>query len=167
MNFPGVTDYPEFVLYQEQDIQLPTSDRDTKLYALGWRPTKEYFISQYGFKEEHFSLLDQSQAPAQHSEGVLEVSSEVKPVIYAAQKNGAIQLSGSVGELGQPPPESSNEAMNRLLSPVIQLMQDGASYEAVNAKLVETFPDMDSSGLEELLTQSFTIADITGRASTA
>jgi phage gp29-like protein len=47
---------PRFSWEEPEDLKASTAERDAKLYAIGWRPTKEYFSQTYGISEEQFEL---------------------------------------------------------------------------------------------------------------
>ena len=51
---------PLFQFVQDEDLQADRADRDTKLYQVGWRPKKEYFIREYGMQEEEFDVQESS-----------------------------------------------------------------------------------------------------------
>jgi hypothetical protein len=43
---------------QDEDLQKERAERDTKLYAVGWRPKKTYITREYGIPEEDFDLTE-------------------------------------------------------------------------------------------------------------
>ena len=55
---------PLFQFVKDEDLQTDRAERDTKLYQLGWKPKKEYFIREYGMQEEDFDLKEESGAEA-------------------------------------------------------------------------------------------------------
>jgi phage gp29-like protein len=65
------------------------------------------------------------------------------------------------------PDEVLQQYMDTMLKPVFDLINSGSSMEDVNKKLAELFPDMDSTGLEQLLAKMFFISEVYGRLSAA
>ncbi|OHD27475.1 MAG: hypothetical protein A2Y38_09210 [Spirochaetes bacterium GWB1_59_5] len=55
-NFGDSATPPVFAWEEPEDLKAPTAERDSKLYTMGWRPTKEYIMATYGISEEHFEL---------------------------------------------------------------------------------------------------------------
>ena len=47
---------PNFILYEEEKADKDTAERDFKLYSTGVRFTKKYFIRQYAFENDDFTL---------------------------------------------------------------------------------------------------------------
>jgi hypothetical protein len=45
---------------QDEDLQLERTERDVKLFGVGWRPKKTYISREYGIPEEDFDLADGS-----------------------------------------------------------------------------------------------------------
>lgn len=55
-NFGADVSPPRFQFVQDEDLQADRADRDTKLYAIGWRPRKSYISREYGIAEDDFDL---------------------------------------------------------------------------------------------------------------
>jgi phage gp29-like protein len=55
-NFGTDTIPPTFTFIKDEDLQADRAERDTKLYALGWRPRKTYIAREYSIPEEDFDL---------------------------------------------------------------------------------------------------------------
>ena len=57
-NFGEGVGSPTFEFVQDEDLQTNRADRDAKLCQQGWRPTKEYFMRQYGMHEDDFTIQE-------------------------------------------------------------------------------------------------------------
>ncbi|HWR12478.1 MAG TPA: DUF935 family protein [Rectinemataceae bacterium] len=57
-NFGNDAASPRFIFQEPEDLKAPVADRDQKIYALGWRPTKQYIAETYGISEELFDIVD-------------------------------------------------------------------------------------------------------------
>jgi len=170
---------PVFRMYEEQDVDAALADRDTKLFALGFRPNKKYISSQYNISEDEFDLVDPTAAapaaPAMHADPVATAYRSVRvPAIGRGylqeipnlQENGARAISGTVSKFSAPDGDAGNAAMEAMLKPVVDMIQKGHSYEELNSKLAEIFPDMDDEALIDQLSDAMFIADTIGRIST-
>lgn len=186
LNFGFIGAYPTFEFFEEQDTMTAFADRDVKLYSQGVRFTQQYYRERYGFVEGDIYIVDQygnritsdgsqqtqpAQAPPQPAQtpatqptgfhAIRKPSANLK-----SQYAGAIALATQVPEMGQAAPDVANDIMHQMLKPVIEMIQSGSSFEDVNAKLSEVFPDVDTDSLEEYLATSMFYADVVGRLST-
>lgn len=51
LNYGSDVPCPDFVFYEESDIQKPKADRDKVLFDMGCQFTAEYFLREYGFMD--------------------------------------------------------------------------------------------------------------------
>lgn len=67
-NYGADTAPPAFEFVKDEDLQADRAERDVKLYAVGWRPKKSYFVREYEMPEDDFDLEDEdgaeNEAPA-------------------------------------------------------------------------------------------------------
>jgi len=63
---PGV-EPPAFVFAEDEDLQDDRAERDTKLFALGFRPKKSYIAREYGIPEDDFDLVNPGEPQAAFS----------------------------------------------------------------------------------------------------
>ena len=63
-NFLDVTEAPEFVMKEKEDVDMVQADRDVKLASSGqFKFTKKYWMDEYGFAEDDIELIEQQTAP--------------------------------------------------------------------------------------------------------
>jgi phage gp29-like protein len=55
-NFGADVAPPVFEFVKDEDLQTDRAERDTKLYAIGWRPKKSYIAREYEIPEEDFDI---------------------------------------------------------------------------------------------------------------
>jgi phage gp29-like protein len=55
-NFGAEAAPPQFQFVKDEDLQTERAERDVKLYAVGWRPTKTYMMKQYELEEDDFDF---------------------------------------------------------------------------------------------------------------
>jgi len=53
---------PLFQFIKDEDLQIERAKRDVELHQVGWRPTQEYFIRQYGMQEDDFTVQEASES---------------------------------------------------------------------------------------------------------
>lgn len=53
---------PLFEFVKDEDLQKERAERDTKLYALGWRPKKTYIEREYDIPQEDFDIQHETAA---------------------------------------------------------------------------------------------------------
>jgi phage gp29-like protein len=63
---PGI-EPPAFVFAEDEDLQDDRAERDTKLFALGFRPKKSYIAREYGIPEDDFDLVNPGEPQAAFS----------------------------------------------------------------------------------------------------
>jgi phage gp29-like protein len=68
-NFGAEAIAPRFEFVQDEDLQAERAERDTKLFAVGWRPKKEYISREYGIPEEDYELIGSSTEGAGQETG--------------------------------------------------------------------------------------------------
>jgi hypothetical protein len=56
---------PVFEFVKDEDLQQERAERDTKLYALGWRPKKAYIEREYDIPQEDFEIAHEGEQKAQ------------------------------------------------------------------------------------------------------
>jgi len=155
LNFDG--DMPQFTMYEEEDVDKTLAERDEKLGSVlqlsGLKLSKRYFQKAYGLEDEDFIEQESSRAAEQQFSESLDFSS--KPSAYPDQQ----AIDDAVESLS---PEELQKQMEGVLKPIIKLIQDGNSYEEIMEKLFETFPDMDTKAIEEMLARAIFISEAWG-----
>lgn len=150
---------PRFAFYEEEDVDLTTADRDSKLYAIGWRPTRAYLRSTYGFKDEDFTLDENDtttkpDAPSSAS-GVPASFSAGSDMPDADQIDELTKLSESLGD---------EDIMTPLLDPIFRASQKAKDLQSFRKSLSDLFDEMDASPLEKNLAALTFAANAIGRS---
>lgn len=155
LNWGQAERLPQFVLYEEADVDKTLADRDRVLFDLGFRPTKAYFTDAYRLKADHFEVDANAGKPA------------------AA---GAAFAEGKAGGEGDPQalidaiaerltPEQLQFQAERFLKPVIALIGRSRSYSEAMEGLAELYPEMNTGDLQAVIERAIFIADTIGRVS--
>jgi hypothetical protein len=66
-NYGSGVEPPVFVFAEDEDLQDDRAERDTKLFALGFRPKKSYIAREYGISEDDFDLVNPGEPGAAFS----------------------------------------------------------------------------------------------------
>ncbi len=138
-NFETVTEMPKFVLFEEQDVDMTLAQRDQALASTNQiKFTKEYFKRNYGFKDDEIEITTATQPISPFSE------------------NG-ITTQKSPYDISQ-----FDELTQAVLKPVLDMIEHGTSYNEIQDKIVEMFPDLETSELEDFLAKGILIATGSG-----
>ncbi len=138
LNFSGSVEYPKFGLYGdvEADIQLAT--RDQLIFSGNYcKPTKEYLMRHHNFKEDEIEMIEMIEAPVQ------------APAF--SENNKEISALPTFDELAQ-----------NIIQPVLDLVENGGSFEEIETALIEHFPEMNYKDIEEYLAKAFLVAQASG-----
>lgn len=149
VNFNSST-RPKFILYAEEDVDKVLAERDQILVNTGITFTKEYYIRNYNLLPEDFTVTP----PPQQAPSFAEKPSVPPPEPAPTEKI-----------LEQLPEKLLQLQIESALKPVLTLIQHGESYETIMEQLARTYPAMNTTQLEELLTKLLFIAEVLGRTS--
>lgn len=182
---------PEFISFEEQDVNTEAADRDSKIYAIGWRPTAEYIMKTYGMEEADFTMDHSQPTPVIVTPGPQPAAPAGAPAVAGELNNANTKdLSGAPANPGadnnaaktfaEPQPEvdqaiidlvagksldASAKLIRRLVEPVITFVQGESSYESAIAGLAALYPKMSATQLADKLTSLMFMSDVIGRIS--
>lgn len=148
-------DMPEFSMYEQEDIDKDLAERDEKLtgslQAAGLRLTKKYFQKYYALEDEDIEEI----SPAQNENLTSYAEPDAEEPFPDQQA-----LDDAIESIN---PEELQKQMEGVLKPIIELINEGNSYEEIMERLIETFPEMDSSSVEKMLERAIFISELWGR----
>jgi len=154
LNF-GDGEMPQFVMYEEEDIDKELADRDEKLGNVlqlsGLKFSKQYFQKAYGLEEEDF----EEPQPTTTNPPNQQFSEPPDKNPFPDQQ----AIDDAVNALS---PEELQKQMEGVLKPIIDLINESNDYSKVMEKLVETFPDMDTKTIEDMLTRGIFVSELWG-----
>ena len=138
-NFESVSEMPKFVMYEEQDVDMTLAQRDQALASTNQiKFTKEYFKRNYGFKDDE-----------------IEIASAIQPISPFSENGSEIQKSPY--DISQ-----FDELTQAVLKPVLEMIEHGISYNEIQDRIVEMFPDLETNELEDFLAKGILIATGSG-----
>ncbi|MBI5056992.1 MAG: DUF935 family protein [Nitrospirae bacterium] len=155
-NFPNVQRYPKiWIRTEDEDDLKPLAERDKLLVEIGVPITKKYFYDTYGIPEP------------QEGEEIVTVGAGLVPARIATNEfaeGKTFPDQTAVDNLNDSfTPEQLQAQLNGVLKPVIDLVKNGESYEAIMEKLSMSYPDMDSDAVEQMLSRAIFITELWGR----
>ncbi|MEW6314140.1 MAG: DUF935 family protein [Pseudomonadota bacterium] len=155
-NVPGANPPTVWRQVEEPEDLKELAQRDKTIFDMGFRPTLQYIHDTYGGK-----WAEQTPPPAggtplpPRGEGAAFAESVPVPE-QAAQA----ALDAAIDNL----PDTTLQAhMEQALAPVLALVKGGAEFSEIMGKLAETYPDMDTARLEEMLARAIFVSDLWGR----
>ena len=158
-NFPGVTEYPQFVIRTEEEKDLkPLAERDEILTSnIGVPVGKKYFYDTYGIPEpEEGEETVQAQSAERRAQSAPE---------FAERRFSKEQQ--AIEGLVDASMNGTDKAMKGLAGPVKKIVAEAKSLEEIRDKLFETYSDMDPAEFEDLLARAMFVAELYGRAAIA
>lgn len=147
----GSGDRPQFVMYEQNDVDMPLAERDKTLKETGIDFTPVYYVRKYGLAEDEFRVRPPaSTAGTTFADNNRQAEAETRQVAAEA--------------LGTAPATQDYTAIaGELLEPVLAAIRSGNDYTEVTKKIATLYPRLSSQELQEKLTQVLFIADIIGR----
>ncbi|GMU86295.1 MAG: hypothetical protein AMXMBFR48_15370 [Ignavibacteriales bacterium] len=158
INFGAENNIPTFRLYEEEDVDTATAERDDKLVKQGVRFTADYYKKTYNFTDEDFTL---SVPPDNEADSELPA-----PLSLPRRGAGGEVFSAATDKVTEKPniPNSILQMqIEQTLKPIFKLIENGSSFEEIEEGLKSIYPDMKSSQLENLLTKVLFISELNGR----
>lgn len=154
----GSKRYPVFTTYDEEEAKKDFADRDKILseafHAAGQqlKRTKAFLINNYGYKEDEFEITDSIPE---------DIPNNLPTVPQFSEKEFA-----EIPEVNIPD-RLTQMMMEKVLAPVIKHIEQNADRRTMIDELSKVFPQMDTTELENYLTNLIFIYEIQGRLDAA
>ncbi len=153
LNFGPQTEYPKFVIFQEEDVDQPTVDVIVKLKNAGIQVTEDFLIRRLGLRKNEFKFVDQTpQLPIESITGFAENTTaepEDQKIIDKQIEDTAAQ------DLG----------LDEIVNQVVQFLEQQEDFETTIQKIYKLFPKIKTQKFEEELTKKLFAAQLLGRLS--
>jgi phage gp29-like protein len=156
LNFGDTADCPNFVLYQEGDVDLELSERDKNLTDGGRvKLTKKYYQRAYGLKDDEVEVMD-APAPITPPDTNAPAFSEARTAVAS---NGSVQdaIDTMTNRLLDQAPTDP------LIDPIRKLVDEATSMEDLRDKIIDAYSDLDAVSLGATIEEALTAAELTGR----
>ncbi len=150
-NFSGAA-YPQVwrTVEEPEDLQS-RAERDVKIKDMGWKPTLKYIQETYGGEWEAPAVAESKEKPAANDSGIS--FAEGESVSDQQALDEAIDLLAS---------ENMQNNMEKMLSPIAQLVNQNTPEQLQNI-LAESYAELDTTGMQELMARAFFVAEVWGR----
>lgn len=145
-NVPGARPPTVWREVEEEEDLNQRSERDERVYKLGFRPTIDYITETYGEGWEPAKTADAPPREADFAQGDLEFPDQEA-------------LDAAINTLDA---DAIQAGMLELLQPIIDLVNEVGPDRAVE-QLLDHYPAMNQSRLEDLLARAFFVAEVWGR----
>ncbi len=127
INFNQSKDIPKFRMFQQEDVDKALAERDAILKTLGVEFNKDYITTNYGIKEEHFEIVKATQ-PMFSDEG---------------HNHGLDDKDTGMDDYAK--------ATNKMLNYAISLIENMEDIDEAKQRIVDAYPNLDSSEMEQFL----------------
>jgi phage gp29-like protein len=163
VNFPGAVP-PVYAFWGQEEVDDAQATRDEKLSRAGANFTSAYWERTYDLQPGDLGAPKKTDTRVGVSGTQGDAASFAEPLPAQAADNATAQdllaLDKAVASL---PDAALTDAMQKLLEPVLNAISTARTPDEVQAALVQAYPEMDSSGLEDMLTRALFVADLLGR----
>ena len=134
-NFENPSHYPKFELYRVDDLNT-ILERDIKILTTGQVKFTDQRWRKY-LEEGDYEIIDPSQQPP-------------KAMFQMMTKGNSFEFAEKdlIRELAE---KEFNIAAEKMLSPIIESIQSGKSYEDIEKKLKEYFPKLDTEQIQGVI----------------
>ena len=151
-NFDFVEDYPKFELYAEENIDKDLATRDVELWKSGWiKPTQKYVDEHYGDDAGDMIVLDAPVTAGAAAQGTTTPFTE------------AITAQSGVDTLKQKAGNDLTLAYQKMLEPVRVMIEQATTYEEIEKKLLEMYPEFNDNEIQQIVTQATLIGRVGGQ----
>lgn len=167
VNFPGAVP-PVFDFWEQEEVDDVLASRDEKLKRAGVNFTNAYWKRTYKLEDGDLGPETPGGGTAQNTQinvpgtgfneaSFAEPGADDLPADQAA-------LDAAIEQL---PADAIHSAMKKLLAPALKAIETASTPDEVRQALLDAWPDMDASDIEDLMTRAYFVADLVGRDSAA
>lgn len=152
-NFPGAKPPRVFRVTDPDEDLMQRAERDSKIYAMGFKPSLEYIREQYGEGWEERDITP----PAEPGTNLPAQTEKPTDAAFAEPDNSKPKtLTDQLDDKLQP---VTDVWINRIR----KLVMEAESLEAIRDGLVELLPDMDIQEYAAVMGEALRLAEVTGR----
>lgn len=170
VNFPGA-EPPVYAFWEQEEVDEVRAGRDEKLQRAGAVFTNAYFERTYNLEPGDLAeraTPSPAPAPSRAAAAPGAGTPAVDPAVSFADPAAApippdqAAIDEAIGRLND---AEVNAAMQSLLAPALEAIKRASTPEQVLQALLDAWPEMDASQLQEVMASAFFVADVIGRNS--
>ncbi len=165
INWPS-SPVPVWSLREQEEIDTQRPARDKMLFDAGVKFTRDYWLRTYDLEEEDVAEEAEDEVSEGQPENVAnpvtdEASEEEQPADMAeADLSAQAQIDA---ELASDHSAEYQEAMNRMMAPVMKALKAGMAPDEMLTHLAEWYGEMDETLLQELIARGVAAGTAIGR----
>jgi phage gp29-like protein len=168
VNWPGVVP-PVYCFYEQEEVDDVLASRDQKLKQAGLNFTKAYWMRAYDLEDGDVGP-DTPPGATQPGAGTGAPGAQVDAASFA-ERTGANTPAAITppdqaaidAAIEQLPAEAIQAAMKKMLTPALDAIAAAQSPDEVRQALLDAWPQMDATDLEELMGRAYFVADLVGQ----
>jgi phage gp29-like protein len=162
------TERPNFLLYDERDIDEKRAARDAQLLNTGKISlTKKYFVDKYGFGEDEIEVIEPINADnaRNYQTGLVtpEFSAATPSSVNLTSPNQSQDAVDIMASDGLPDEKLQTQAEN-LLKPVLELVETVDSFDDITRGLNKLYNNIDVGDVQATLEKAVLLSATWGRA---
>jgi len=156
-NVPGAKPPRVYREVEEEEDLHTRAERDSKIYAMGFKPTLAYINETYGegWEESTQNNVLNTVKPVLHENDNIRNASFAESDLFPDQQ----ALDAAINAIDSEAVDASMMALMKPLIDAIEYSEPGKVLEA----LAEKYPDMDSTKLEDALARAYFVSEVWGR----
>ena len=158
--------YPVFSMWEAEDVDKALAERDEKLTSSmeksGLRLSRRYYQKSYGLEDEDIETVTQGTVPDLRAQAVESGLSPI-PEFAEGKDNFFADQQALDDAIDSITPEQLQAQMEGVLKSIIDLINESGDYNTVMEKLIETYPDMDTKAVEDMLARAIFVSELWGR----
>jgi phage gp29-like protein len=151
----------KFDLSEPEDLEKSSKVYATLIKDCGLPVSRKHVYEKFGIPEPEEG--EEILTPPGIAPAVPEAGAALKALKTPLPLPSRTRAQAEVDALADRAREQAAAAMEKLLAPLRELIESGASLEEIRDRLPEIYPDMDTSELEELVARAMFVADLFGR----
>lgn len=158
LNMPGAGIPRVWRKIEKQEDLNARAERDERIKNLGFKPTLDYITETYGEGWEPdipktLPLKPSTKIPANNADDAATEFAEGQQFSDQQKLDNAIELLAS---------ENMQAQMEKLLEPIAKLV-NSSTPEQLQNRFAESFAELDTKAMQELMTRAFFVAEVWGR----
>lgn len=168
VNFPGA-EPPVYRFWEQEEVDEIQAGRDEKLKRAGANFTNQYFQRAYNLEDGDLAEPAAAQAGAIDPATGLPIKPGADAASFADPATDVLPADQAAldAAIDQLPADAIQAAMKKLLMPALKAIESASTPDEVRQALLDAWPEMDASDIEELMTRAYFVADLVGRDSAA
>lgn len=157
LNFGKQTEYPKFIIYEEEDVDKPLAETVETLKKAGIQVLEPFIIRRMGLQKNEFRLIDETSQNQSISESLLPQFSENNETppdqeIIDSETEKAI---------------SNKSGIDEIIDQVKAFLEKQDNFDSAIENILSLFPKINESNLANELTKRLFASYLIGRISVA